>query len=79
VGEIITFDGVRKRVREQVSTPRKPVFAGNKYTRARLFAAVMSADSLDSAARKLGGKPLLLSHLKRELERRGPALLKEAA
>jgi hypothetical protein len=77
VGEIISFDGSRKRVREEVSTPRKPVFSGNKYTRARLFAAVMTAANLDSAARKLGGKPILFAELRRELERRGP--WKEAA
>ena len=79
MAEILSFDGQRKRVREQAATPLKSVFSGNKYTRARLFAAVMSAPNLDSAARKLGGKPILLSHLKREFERRGPALMKEAA
>lgn len=78
MGEIVAFDGVRKRVAEQSPTPRKPLFQGNKYTRARLFAAIMTAPNLDSAARKLGGKPILLAEIRRELERRGPGL-KEAA
>lgn len=71
MGEIIVFDGSRRRSIYQETTLRKSVsFKGNQYTTARLVPAILSARTLTSAARRVGGSEIFLSELKRHFERR---------
>jgi hypothetical protein len=93
MGEVISFNGIRRNVSEQSSTPRNANKAngkemqnrhnnGNQWTQMRLWAAVDSADSLESAARTLGGRRALLFALKAVSPGSGappPAMARRAA
>lgn len=79
MAEILHFDGLRKRYAEQSATqPKCLKFHGNQFTRRRLFAAIVSATSLRSAARKMGGSDVLLAELQRYFERTPPDIPKAA-
>lgn len=71
MAEVISWDGARKRYLAQVASGVKPLgFKGNQYTERRLAPAILSARTLASAARKLGGSDVLLGELQRHFERR---------
>lgn len=80
MGEVVSFDGVRRRVAEQGTTPRNvnkqtrsSHFYGNRWTGLQLSSAVLTSHNWGQAARKLGGYRIAWEALTREFERKQAA------
>jgi hypothetical protein len=77
VGTIIQFDGIRRRVVFQGTSPanvskqtRSSEFHGNQYVQMQLPFAILGSQNWRQVARKLGGPRVAFETLQREFETR---------